>query len=122
MEGITVHEYKGETGYRGCIEPDDRAWILFIRNDGKPEFFAHRDPETGAVIQEGWTMEAFLVAFIVKCVKLAPEIYKQFKESGLDAATALRRSEVRVYVAFGGGEGGAVKEQRTIEALLPADE
>lgn len=37
--------------WAGYIEPEDRSWILYIRQDGTPFFFAHRDPETGACIE-----------------------------------------------------------------------
>ena len=50
MEDINVFEYKGKTGYRGGIEPADKSWILFIRDDGVAEFFPERKPETGAVV------------------------------------------------------------------------
>ncbi len=50
MNDIEIHEYKGETGYRGYVQPLDKSWILFIGNDGTPEFYPDRDPETGAIL------------------------------------------------------------------------
>lgn len=51
MPNITVGRYKGETGFQGWIEPEDRSWIIFIADDGTPLLFTERDPKTGAVIQ-----------------------------------------------------------------------
>ena len=50
MSDIQVVGYVGECGYRGYIQPQDLGWILYIRDDGTPEFYASRDPETGAVL------------------------------------------------------------------------
>lgn len=41
--------YVGES-WECCIEPEDRAWILFIAVDGTAVFYPKRDPQTGAVI------------------------------------------------------------------------
>lgn len=51
MCNITVGRYSApaETGYQGWIEPEDRSWIAFVRDDGTPQVFLHRD-ETGAVL------------------------------------------------------------------------
>lgn len=51
MGNITVGRYSqpDSTGYQGWIEPDDRTWIAFVKNDGQPVVFLNRDPETGAV-------------------------------------------------------------------------
>lgn len=51
MDGIRIEEYQNPdcVGFLGWIEPDDKSWILFVRNDGQPLFFGKRNP-TGAVI------------------------------------------------------------------------
>jgi hypothetical protein len=51
MSNITVGRYDDpeSVGYQGWIEPEDRTWIAFVRNDGTPQVFLDRDPETGAV-------------------------------------------------------------------------
>ena len=49
MTDIRVTGYVGECGYRGYIEPQDLGWILYIRDDGTPEFYPRRDPKTGAI-------------------------------------------------------------------------
>lgn len=36
--------------WQGHIEPADRSWIMFVRRDGTPVVFLHRDPATGAVL------------------------------------------------------------------------
>lgn len=51
MGNIHVHRYAPGGDYQGWIEPDDKSWIAFIDRDGRPTFFLHRDPETGAVIE-----------------------------------------------------------------------
>jgi hypothetical protein len=50
MGNITVGRYDrpGSTGYQGWVEPEDRSWVMFVRNDGSPVVFLDRDPETGA--------------------------------------------------------------------------
>lgn len=52
MTNIRVGRYNRpqSVGWQGWIEPDDLAWIAFIDLVGKPVFFLHRDPETGAVL------------------------------------------------------------------------
>lgn len=52
MGNVTVGRYPKDsgTGYQGWIEPDDRMWIAFVRDDGSPVFFLDRDPVTGAVL------------------------------------------------------------------------
>jgi hypothetical protein len=54
MKDIIVNRYKNpkEIGWAGCIEPSDKSWIAFIDLAGRPLFFLHRDPTTGAVIDE----------------------------------------------------------------------
>ena len=51
MQNIVVKRYAdpSDVGWAGCIEPDDRTWIAFIRLDGVPVFFLDRDPVTGEV-------------------------------------------------------------------------
>ncbi|MHB0976908.1 MAG: hypothetical protein ACYC1U_06910 [Candidatus Aquicultorales bacterium] len=51
MGNIRVGRYEHPCGWQGWIEPDDRSWIAFIRDDGTPVFYLNRDPETGAVIE-----------------------------------------------------------------------
>lgn len=34
--------------WAGYIEPENKQWILYIKEDGTPFFFGSRDPETGA--------------------------------------------------------------------------
>jgi hypothetical protein len=38
MQNIHVKRYESSqgTGYQGCIEPEDRSWIVFIDNAGAP--------------------------------------------------------------------------------------
>lgn len=54
MQNISIQRYAPDAGhgFSGCIEPEDRSWILFLRDDGEPVFFAKRDAETGAVLTE----------------------------------------------------------------------
>ena len=52
MGNITVTRYPDPAevgGWQGYIEPDDKSWIAFVDNDGRPVFFLDRDPVTGAV-------------------------------------------------------------------------
>ncbi len=51
MGNVVVGRYtdSASVGYQGWIEPDDRSWIMFIREDGSPQVFLDRDPDTGAV-------------------------------------------------------------------------
>ena len=52
MGNITVGRYDDpeSVGYQGWLEPDDRSWIAFVANDGKPVMFLNRDPQTGGVL------------------------------------------------------------------------
>lgn len=52
MQSITVHRYSNpqELGWAGTLEPEDKSWIAFIDNAGRPTFFLNRDPLTGAVL------------------------------------------------------------------------
>lgn len=63
MQNITVGRYTERTpepaderftgpdaGYAGWIEPEDRSWILFVRDDHGVEIYLDRDPVTGAVL------------------------------------------------------------------------
>lgn len=52
MKNISVQRYAPSAGhgFSGCIEPEDRSWVLFIRDGGDAVFFSKRDPKTGAVI------------------------------------------------------------------------
>ena len=36
--------------YLGWVEPEDRSWIVFVRDDHAPEVYLDRDPATGAVL------------------------------------------------------------------------
>lgn len=50
MMDIKVTRYVGSKTWAGAIEPADRSWIAFVDLEGKPTFFLHRDPVTGAVV------------------------------------------------------------------------
>lgn len=50
MSNIKVGRYQSECGYQGWIEPEDKSWIIFVKEDGRVEIFDKRDPETGAVL------------------------------------------------------------------------
>lgn len=51
MGNVTVGRYAdSSSGYKGWIEPDDRTWIMFIRENGVPEAYLDRDSVAGAVI------------------------------------------------------------------------
>ena len=52
MQNIIVgrYEYPEFTGWAGWIEPEDKSWIVFVKNDHSVEVYLERDPETGAVI------------------------------------------------------------------------
>lgn len=50
MPRINVGRYKGDTGYRGFIEPEDLKWVVFVRNDGRVEVYNRE--EGGAVVGE----------------------------------------------------------------------
>ena len=54
MQNIVVRRYNTELRHlwQGWIEPEDRSWIAFIRNDGIPIFFLNRDPKSGAVLPD----------------------------------------------------------------------
>lgn len=51
MGNITIGRYDdpAATGWQGWFEPDDKSWIGFIGNGGRPVVFLDRDPVTGAV-------------------------------------------------------------------------
>lgn len=54
MQDIVVRRYPNPTeiGWAGWIEPRDLAWIAFIDLQGRPVFYLHRDPETGAILPD----------------------------------------------------------------------
>ncbi len=54
MQSIRVQRYSNPaaTGHVGYIEPADLSWIAYIDRSGRPEFFLHRDPLTGAVLPD----------------------------------------------------------------------
>lgn len=54
MQNIHVVRYGSpkETGWAGYIEPEDQTWIAFIDLEGRPKFYLHREPETGAVLPD----------------------------------------------------------------------
>ena len=54
MQSIKVSRYPNPKGigWAGYIEPEDKSWIAFIGLDGKPVFFLHRDPGTGAILPD----------------------------------------------------------------------
>lgn len=39
MQNIHVNRYQSPNSYQGCIEPEDRSWIVFVRNDGLATFW-----------------------------------------------------------------------------------
>lgn len=45
-----VSRYSDSKNWAGCIEPDDRSWIMFVDKDNRPTVFLNRDPETGGVL------------------------------------------------------------------------
>lgn len=50
MQNIIVGRYDVEgNGYEGWIEPEDRSWILYVRDDHSVEVFLNRDTSTGAI-------------------------------------------------------------------------
>lgn len=51
MSNIEVgrYDHPESVGYQGWIQPSDRTWILFVKNDGSVQAFLDRDPVTGAV-------------------------------------------------------------------------
>ena len=54
MGNIKVGRYEEPEkvgGWQGWIEPEDKSWIAFIREDGVPIVFLNRDPQTGAIDQ-----------------------------------------------------------------------
>lgn len=52
MQNISIQRYSHPQpgGWAGCIEPDDRSWILYIHSEGWTVFFGKRDPNTGAAL------------------------------------------------------------------------
>lgn len=54
MQNIHVGRYSNpqKVGWEGWLEPDDRSWIAFVDLAGRPVFYLHRDPQTGAVLDE----------------------------------------------------------------------
>jgi hypothetical protein len=52
LQNIIVGRYGREDGadYAGWIEPEDRSWIVFVKEDHTVEVFLDRDPVTGAVL------------------------------------------------------------------------
>ena len=50
MPRINVGRYKGDTGHKGFIEPEDLKWVVFVRNDGA--VIAYNREENGAVVGE----------------------------------------------------------------------
>lgn len=51
VSNITVGRYDDpqSVGYQGWIEPDDKSWIMFVANDGRPVAFLNRAPD-GSVL------------------------------------------------------------------------
>lgn len=67
---------------------------------------------------EIWTFAASLLGSVLKMV---PDLYEQFKNAGYEDVAGLRKADIRLSVAFGGGEGEAIESQRELEALLPPE-
>ena len=47
MQNIHVKRYSNPeaVGFQGSIEPEDRSWIVFIRNDGETSFWRRTEAE-----------------------------------------------------------------------------
>ena len=43
------YEHPDSVGYAGWVEPEDRSWIVFVKNDHSVEVYLDRDPSTGAI-------------------------------------------------------------------------
>lgn len=54
MKNISIQRYASDAGhgFSGCIEPEDKSWVLFIHANGATYFYGTRDPQTGAVVVE----------------------------------------------------------------------
>lgn len=54
MQNMIVARYAPDSvaGYSGYIEPEDRGWIVFLGEDGKPACYWPTRDETGAVVGE----------------------------------------------------------------------
>lgn len=49
MQNIEVHRYAPKaTGWQGYVQPADRSWIMFVKDDGSVWVSMDRDPATGA--------------------------------------------------------------------------
>jgi hypothetical protein len=46
-----VSRYPESKNWAGCIEPDDRSWIMFVDRDNRPTVYLNRD-ETGGVMPD----------------------------------------------------------------------
>jgi len=62
-------------------------------------------------------VKALLTEGVPALIDMAQEMYNAGKED----AEKYRNQSITISVSFGGGEGEAVKAQRTIEAKLPDD-
>jgi hypothetical protein len=50
MQNIEVERYdEGVHGWLGNIQPEDRSWIIFVNDEGRPVFYPHRDEDGGVV-------------------------------------------------------------------------
>lgn len=61
---IKIERYKNPAnvdGWAGYIEPEDRAWITYFRDDGTTKHYPHRDRNTGAVIEPDAPVRRFTI-------------------------------------------------------------
>jgi len=58
-------------------------------------------------------------AIFVEAIPALVDLIKSAIDAGEDEAQKLRDQPITISISFGGGEGEAVKYQRTIEAKLP---
>lgn len=52
MANLKIERYDGDVSedYSGLIEPDDRSWVIYLDNDGKPALYWSERDEHGAVV------------------------------------------------------------------------
>ena len=52
---LIVHRYEGNmTRWKGYVEPEDRSWIIYFDENGRPAaYFAQRE-ESGAVVNDSF--------------------------------------------------------------------
>ncbi len=52
MHDIKVERYRNpdEIGYSGCIQDEDRSWIIFLNEEGTPTLYWPSRDKNGGVI------------------------------------------------------------------------